>query len=240
MLITHKHLEESIEYDGSQIEASWAFKSFGIKGSSIITWIGSMNITPDNLKDFEDVGLEIKSDKIINIIVEHFDEQPANLRIAYMRQRLLVVILKDMLSKMGIESIRKGDDIYIVSKAKPKSKSKSKSSNRLSKTIYKKLTVSIATISQSSMKIHLGINLTSEGTPEDVETIGILELFEDINLNNIKLDNTNINKTNLNYISLDNANMNDINLIDFINNIVKNYMDELNDIELDISKTNLL
>lgn len=218
MLITHKHLEESIEYDGSQIEASWAFKSFGIKGSSIITWIGSMNITPDNLKDFEDVGLEIKSDKIINIIVEHFDEQPANLRIAYMRQRLLVVILKDMLSKMGIESIRKGDDIYIVSK--DKSKSKSKSSDRLSNTVYKKLTVSIATISQSSMKIHLGINITCEGTPEDVETIGILELFEDINLNN--------------------SNLNNINLIDFINNIVKNYIDELNDIELDISKTNLL
>ena len=228
MLITHKHLEESIEYDGSQIEASWAFKSFGIKGSSIITWIGSMNITPDNLKDFEDIGLEIKSDKIINIIVEHFDEQPANLRIAYMRQRLLVVILKDMLSKMGIESIRKGDDIYIVSK--DKSKSKSKSSDILSNTVYKKLTVSIATISQNSMKIHLGINITREGTPEDVETIGILELFEDINLNNV----------NLNKINLNNSNLNNINLIDFINNIVKNYIDELNDIELDISKTNLL
>nr|WP_302578227.1 DUF366 family protein [Methanobrevibacter arboriphilus] len=228
MLITHKHLEESIEYDGSQIEASWAFKSFGIKGSSIITWIGSMNITPDNLKDFEDIGLEIKSDKIINIIVEHFDEQPANLRIAYMRQRLLVVILKDMLSKMGIESIRKGDDIYIVSK--DKSKSKSKSSDILPNTVYKKLTVSIATISQSSMKIHLGINITREGTPENVETIGILELFEDINLNNV----------NLNKINLNNSNLNNINLIDFINNIVKNYIDELNDIELDISKTNLL
>ena len=217
MIITHKHIEESFKYDGSQIEASWAFKSFEIKGSSIITWIGSMNITPNNLKDFEDVGLEIKSDKIINFIIEHFDQQPANLRIAYMRQRLLVVILKDELTKMGIESIRKGDDIYIISKVKSKikSKDKDKKSNNLSNVVYKKLTVSIATISPSSMKIHLGINLTSEGTPNDVDTIGMLELFDDVDLNNS-------------------------NLVDFINNIVKNYIDELNDIELDISKTNLL
>lgn len=207
MLITHKHLEENLEYDGSQIGPSWAFKSFGIKGSSIISWIGSMNITPNNLKDFEDVGLEIKSGKIINIIVEHFDEQPANLRIAYMRQRLLVIILKEELSKIGIDSIRKGDDIYIISKYK--------SEDNSVESIYKKLTVSIATISPSSMKIHLGINLTSDETPEDVDAIGLFELSDDFN-SSIK------------------------NLINFINNIVKNYIDELIDIELDISKTNLL
>jgi len=254
MLITHKHIEESFEYDGSQIEASWAFKTFGIKGSTIVTWIGSMNIAPNNLKDFEDIGLEIKSDKIINFIIEHFDEQPANLRIAYMRQRLLVVILKDELAKLGIDSIRKGDDIYIISK----------------NDVYKKLTVSIATISPSSMKIHLGINLTSEGTPDDVDTVGLFELFEnidlnsnnlnnidlnDVNLNNIDLQDINLNGVDLNNIDLNdvdlnnidlngvdlnNIDLNDVNLVDFINNIVKNYIDELNDIELDISKTNLI
>ena len=131
MLITHKHIDENFEYDGSQIEQSWAFKSFGIKGSTIITWIGSMNISSENLKDFEDIGLEIKSDNMVHFIIEHFDQQPANLRLAYMRQRLFVMILKEELAKNGIESIRYGDDIYIDS------------------TGLKKLTVSIATVSHS-------------------------------------------------------------------------------------------
>jgi len=224
MLITHKHLDENFEYDGSQIEQSWAFKSFGIKGSSIITWIGSMNIFPENLKDFEDIGLEIKSNKMIHFIIEHFDQQPANLRLAYMRQRLFVMILREKLAKKGVEAIRNGDDIYIDSNG------------------FKKLTVSIATVSPSSMKIHLGINVTSVGTPDDVDTIGLFELGVDSNNNNsnsntnnnANANNTNTNNTNNNY------NFNENNLLDFVNDIVNGYINELNDIELDISKTNLL
>ncbi|RBQ22270.1 hypothetical protein ALNOE001_19960 [Candidatus Methanobinarius endosymbioticus] len=205
MLINHKHINENFEYNGSQIDQSWAFKSFGIKGSSIITWIGSMNISPENLKDFEDVGLEIKSDNMINFIVEHFDQQPANLRIAYMRQRLLVIALKEELSKKGVFSLRKGDDIYIVS-------------NHGTFDKLQKLTVSIATVSASSMKIHLGVNMTSDGTPDDVDTIGLFELYR----------------------GPDNICFNEDNIMDIINNVVESYIDELKDIELDISKTNLL
>lgn len=209
MLITHKHIDESFEYDGSQIEQSWAFKSFGIKGSSIITWIGSMNISPENLKDFEDIGLEIKSDKMVHFIVEHFDQQPANLRLAYMRQRLLVMILKEELDKKGITSIRKGDDIYIAF-------------HNTNSGFLKKLTVSIATVSASAMKIHFGINVVSDGTPDDIDTIGLFEL------DNIGADKNIIDDFNEN------------NIVSFVNTIVNNYIKELNDIELDISKTNLL
>ena len=201
MLITHKHLDENFEYDGSQIEQSWAFKSFGIKGSSIITWIGSMNISSENLKDFEDIGLEIKSDNMLHFIIEHFDQQPANLRIAYMRQRLFIMIIKEELSKKGIESVRKGDDIYIDFNG------------------LKKLTVSIATASTSSMKIHCGINITSAGTPDDVDTIGLFELDSSVD------DVDSLFRNNIDY---------------FIRDIVNNYINELNDIELDISKTDLL
>lgn len=210
MLITHKHIDENFEYDGSQIEQSWAFKSFGIKGSSIITWIGPMNISPENLKDFEDVGLEIKSSRMIHFIVEHFDQQPANLRLAYMRQRLLVMILKEELGKQGVLSVRRGDDIYIAS------------SNNDSNTL-KKLTVSIATVSASSMKIHFGINIVSGGTPDDVDAIGLFELNHNDNKNVDNIDDFNEN-----------------NILKFVNNVVNDYINELNDIEFDISKTNLL
>lgn len=205
MIITYKHIDKLFEYDGSQIEPSWAFKSFKIKGSSIITWRGSMNIKENNLKDFEDIGLEIKSDDMIHFMIEHFDSQPANLKIAYLRQRLLVMILKEELAKNGIASIRTGDDIFINSK---------------------KLTVSIATASISSMKIHLAMNLTSKGTPDDVDTIG---LFEYPNEKNNCSDCTN---NNYNYFNED-------NILKFTNNVVNNYINELESIELDISKTNV-
>ena len=190
MVITHKHIDDIFEYDGSQINASWAFKEFNIYGSSIITWVGPVNITEDNLKDFEDVGLEIKSDKMVNFICEFFDCQPANMKIAYLRQRLLVLIFKECLLDKGIGSVRKGDDIYVDGR---------------------KLSISIATASLSSMKIHFAVNIEDKGTPCDVDTIGLFDI-----------DNRIFNLDTLN---------------DFIFNVVERFIDA---IEKDISKTNLL
>ncbi len=192
-MITYKHLEEIFEYDGSQIDASWAFNEFGIYGSSIITWIGPVNITPDNLKDFADVGLEIKSNNMINFICEFFDCQPANMRIAYLRQRLLVMIFRECLFEKGIVSTREGDDIFVNGR---------------------KLSISIATASLSSMKIHFAVNIEDKGTPGDVETIGLFDIDPEIfNVDTIE---------------------------DFIFDIVNRFINEIETIERDISKTNLL
>ena len=192
-MITYKHLEEIFEYDGSQIDASWAFNEFGIYGSSIITWIGPVNITPDNLKDFADVGLEIKSNNMINFICEFFDCQPANMRIAYLRQRLLVMIFRECLFEKGIVSTREGDDIFVNGR---------------------KLSISIATASLSSMKIHFAVNIEDKGTPGDVETIGLFDIDPELfNVDTIE---------------------------DFIFDIVNRFINEIETIERDISKTNLL
>ena len=160
MSIIHKHINEIFEYDGSQINPSWAFNQFGIYGSSVITWIGPVNITPDNLKDFADVGLEIKSNAMVNFICEFFDCQPANMRIAYLRQRLLVMIFREILFENGIVTKREGDDIFF--------------DNR-------KLSISIASVSLSSAKIHFAFNLEDLGTPDDVETIGLFDIKVDGN-----------------------------------------------------------
>lgn len=137
------------EYDGSQINPSWAFQEFGVKDSTIVSWIGPMNILGDNLIDYEDVGLDIKGDKMLHFIVEHFDEQPGNLKLAYHRQRMLVMITRDKLLNYGVKTTQDGDDIFIDDK---------------------KLSVSIATASISSMKIHFALNITTDGTPSDVKT----------------------------------------------------------------------
>ena len=168
MTIIHKHVDEIFEYDGSQINPSWAFQEFGIYGSSIVTWIGPVNITPDNLKDFADVGLEIKSNNMVNFICEFFDQQPTNMRIAYLRQRLLVMIFREILTEYGVATTREGDDIFV--------------DNR-------KLSISIASVSLSSAKIHFALNLEDKGTPDDVPTIGLYDIrvdgkqiFDDNNL----------------------------------------------------------
>ena len=196
MSIIHKHINEIFEYDGSQINPSWAFNQFGIYGSSVITWIGPVNITPDNLKDFADVGLEIKSNAMVNFICEFFDCQPANMRIAYLRQRLLVMIFREILFENGIVTKREGDDIFF--------------DNR-------KLSISIASVSLSSAKIHFAFNLEDLGTPDDVETIGLFD---------IKVDGNQV--------------FNEDNLLDLINKVVSKFICEIATIEKDINKTKVL
>lgn len=188
MKIIDQYVKENMCYDGSQIQPLWALDKMGIKGSSVVSWMGPMEIDPKKIIDVEDVGLEIKSDKMIHFIVEHFDCQPTNIKLCYHRQRILVMILKDELSKWGVESTRSGDDLFVGAG---------------------KLTVSIATISTTSMKIHLGANITSEGTPEDVETVGLLEI----------------------------GNINESDLLKIIKKVSKLYINEIESIEMDISKT---
>lgn len=196
MAITHKHVNEIFEYDGSQINPSWAFQEFGIYGSSIITWIGPVNITPDNLKDFADVGLEIKSNYMVNFICEFFDQQPPNMRIAYLRQRLLVMIFREILTDYGVKTTREGDDIFVEGR---------------------KLSISIASVSLSSAKIHFALNLEDKGTPDDVDTIGLYD---------IEVDGRQI--------------FTEDNLMDLINQTVTGFISELETIENDISKTKVL
>lgn len=196
MTITHKHVNEIFEYDGSQIDPSWAFQEFGIYGSSIITWIGPVNIAPDNLKDFADVGLEIKSNYMVNFICEFFDQQPTNMRVAYLRQRLLVMIFREILTEHGISTKREGDDIFVDGR---------------------KLSISIASVSLSSAKIHFALNLEDKGTPDDVDTIGLY----DIRVNEEQV-------------------FSEDNLLELINDTVNRFIEELETIENDISKTKVL
>ena len=202
MMITHKHIDEIFEYDGSQIDPSWAFQEFGIYGSSIITWIGPVNITPDNLKDFADVGLEIKSNYMVNFICEFFDQQPPNMRIAYLRQRLLVMIFREILTEYGVKTKREGDDIFV---------------DVIPVGYVEVLLISIASISLSSAKIHFALNLEDKGTPNDVETIGLYD---------IKVDEKQV--------------FNQDNLSELINKTVTRFIDEIETIENDISKTKVL
>lgn len=106
------------------------------------------------------------------------------------------MIFREILTEYGIKTKREGDDIFV--------------DNR-------KLSISIASVSLSSAKIHFALNLEDKGTPSDVETIG---------LSDIKVDDKQI--------------FDEDNLLDLINETVNRFIDELKTIENDISKTKVL
>ena len=133
---------------------------------------------------------------MVNFICEFFDQQPPNMRVAYLRQRLLVMIFREILTEYGVRTKREGDDIFVDDR---------------------KLSISIASVSLSSAKIHFALNLEDKGTPSDVETIGLYD---------IKID--------------DNQIFTQDNLLELINKTVNRFIDELETIENDISKTKVL
>ena len=140
--------------------------------------------------------LDLKSNQIIWSISEFFDQQPTNMRIAYLRQRLLVMIFREILTEYDVVTTREGDDIFVDGR---------------------KLSISIASVSLSSAKIHFALNLEDKGTPDDVKTIGLY----DIKINNQQVFNEN-------------------NLLELINKTVERFINELETIENDISKTKVL
>jgi len=141
-------LEELIFYDGSQIDPLWGYKHHGILGDSIIVFRGGMDVSEERMKDCEDLRgkTKITGDDVLHLVVERFDS-PGNIFISYLLQRLLVISAQTVLNMYGIETARTGDDLYIADE---------------------KLTVSIATASITSEKIHLGINVTTTGTPKGI------------------------------------------------------------------------
>ena len=93
---------------------------------------------------------------MLSFITEQFN---VNLVEGVFRQRLLICIIKEALERRGVKVDRFGDDLYVN---------------------CKKLTVSIATKSLTSILIHTGININSQGAP--VKACG---LENDLGINDI-------------------------------------------------------
>ncbi len=147
-------IENEIEYTGVQLSPHWIYKNYKIQGDAIVSFIGPVCVNLSEMVDIEDVinNEPIKSDKMVNFIIEVFD---TNLREAIYRQRLFISIIKEVFETRGINLKRFGDDLYY--------------DNR-------KLSVSIATKSTVSTLIHTALNIVSKGAPIPVSS------FEDMGI----------------------------------------------------------
>jgi len=128
-----------------------------------------MKITQAEMIDVRDIVREkelaeilISGDDCLHFIIEMFDDQPANLKIAYHRLHLLTFIIQRKIEQLFTVSLEKnGTDLYFQGK---------------------KLNVAIATSSNNSTKIHCGINVVSKGVPKYVAAIGLHEISPKIDL----------------------------------------------------------
>ena len=154
-----KYIDKEIKYIGSQLSPHWIYKNFNIQGDAIVAFCGECKVDLSEMVDIEDVinNEPIYSKYMLSFITEQFG---ISLSEGVFRQRLLMCIIKEILEKRGIFVVRNGDDLMINGK---------------------KLSVSIATKSITSILIHTGLNIISEGAP--VEASG---LKSDLGITDIK------------------------------------------------------
>lgn len=148
-----KYIQDQIDYDGSQLSSHFAYRNFNINGDSIIAFCGKCNIPEKNMADLEDVieGEQIYSSSMLHFIGEFFFN---SLYEVILYQRIFASIIKDEISKVTTKNIRRdGDDLF--------------SKDR-------KLSISIACPTGTSMMFHFAMNIESSHTP--VDTISLPEL----------------------------------------------------------------
>lgn len=138
-----KFIEQNIKYEGWQLCPHWIYKNFKIQGDSVVGFVGECEVKLTEMVDIEDVinNEPIYSKSMLSFISEQFN---IGLVEGVFRQRLLICIIKEALEKRGFVIKRDGDDLFYDGK---------------------KLTVSIATKSATSVLIHTGINIDAKGAP---------------------------------------------------------------------------
>ena len=120
--------------------------------------MGECEVKLTEMVDIEDVinNEPIYSKYMLSFITEQFNVELVE---GVFRQRLLVTCIKEALERRGFFVRRNGDDLFVNDK---------------------KLSVSIATKSMTSVLIHTGLNILSDGAPIPVSGLGSDLGIEDI------------------------------------------------------------
>lgn len=145
-----KLIQEEIKYEGWQLSPHWIYKNFKIQGDTIVAFKGECEVKLTEMVDIEDVinNEPIYSKSMLSFISEQFN---IGLVEGVFRQRLLICTIKEALERRGVKVVRSGDDLFVDGK---------------------KLTVSIATKSMTSILIHTGINIDATGAPVKASGLG--------------------------------------------------------------------
>jgi hypothetical protein len=148
----YRILEESIVYTGRELRSGWVRERTGYDDDAGVGFVGPCGVANEDLVDLDDAreGEFIEAASMAHVILEHAG---SDLETAVLRQRLLVVLLCELLTKRGFAVERSGDDVFFGGR---------------------KLTVSIAAPGPLSTLIHLGVNVDPAGAP--VPAVGLAEM----------------------------------------------------------------
>ena len=151
-----KFIEEETKYTGNELAPHWIYKNFRLQGDAIVAFVGECEVKLTEMVDIEDVINQepIYAKKMLNFIVENFN---IGLVEGVVRQRLLMCIIKEVLEKelKNIPVTRDGDDLFVNGK---------------------KLSVSIATKSLTSVLMNIGLNIDPSGAPIDAIGLDFLKI----------------------------------------------------------------
>ena len=130
-----------------------------MQGDAIVAFRGECEVKLTEMVDIDDVinNEPIYSKYMLSFITEQFNVELVE---GVFRQRLLMCCIKEALEKRGFVVRRSGDDLFVNDR---------------------KLSVSIATKSMTSVLIHTGVNILSDGAP-----IPVSGLKSDLNIDDIK------------------------------------------------------
>lgn len=151
-----KFIDKETKYTGNELAPHWIYKNFHLQGDAIVAFCGECEVKLTEMVDIEDVINDepIYSKNMLSFIVEHFN---IGLVEGVTRQRMLICIIKEELEYNGIQVIREGDDLFVEGK---------------------KLSVSIATKSLTSVLMHIGINIDPTGAPIDAIGLEFLKILD--------------------------------------------------------------
>lgn len=155
-----KFIEQETKYTGEELAPHWIYKNFHLQGDAIVAFCGECEVKLTEMVDIEDVinNEPIYSKNMLSFIIEHFN---IGLVEGVVRQRLLICIIKEALEtrakELELSVIRSGDDIFVDGK---------------------KLSVSIATKSLTSVLMHIGINIDPTGAPVDAIGLDFLKIAD--------------------------------------------------------------
>ena len=152
MMLSIRILDGIVPYTGLELHSGWVRERTGFEGDAAAGFVGPCHVPTENLVDLDDAraGEFIRAASMAHVIVEH---PGCALDAAVLRQRMLVVLLGELLAGAGRPTRRDGDDLYYEER---------------------KLTVSIAAPSSGASLIHLGINVDPQGAP--VPAAGLREM----------------------------------------------------------------
>jgi hypothetical protein len=172
-------LSKPVHYTGAELAGHWIYKQTGLLGNAVVSFIGPCTVTLEDMVDLEDVrnNAPIYSPNMLHFIIEVFE---GDLHGGVVLQRLFVSIIQEQLQKWHAKTgattplplWRSGDDLY----SGPEAPSASEAMPHTPPSLQpQKLSVSICTAGRTSILIHTGLNIDTEGTP--VRTAGLREDF---------------------------------------------------------------